>query len=153
MFESICKKKIILTRLRFLDEKCSTISYSHSNVPRSCSSNSQNSPQTFATSTPLPFSSPTFESHKFAPFTSFNSPLSSKFDSQDGHIFKFPGYIHRCRNLAIWTNASSAVHSARRSAGGSTWRSDSVQPSWGEGTALQSLPLSCFLVRSSFRDG
>ena len=53
----------------------------------------------------------------------------------------------------IWTNNFSAVHSARRSACGSAWRSDSIQPAWGEGTALQSLPLSGFLVRSSYYKG
>ena len=124
---------------------------SHSNVCRSSSPSSQNSPQTFATSTPLSFSSsPTFDTYKFAPFTTFTSPLSSKFDPQDGHIINLPGYIHWCRNLGIWTNNFSAVHSARRSACGSAWRSDSVQPAWGEGTALQSLPLSGFLVRIFF---
>ena len=73
---------------------------SHSNVCRSSSPSSQNSPQTFATSTPLSFSSsPTFDTYKFAPFTTFTSPLSSKFDPQDGHIINLPGYIHWCQHL------------------------------------------------------
>ena len=66
--------------------------------------------------------------------------MASSTNSQVFHCFQ--------NHYNLEAKPISTVHSARRPARGSARCSYSVQLAWGEGTALQSLPLPRLMVRS-----